>query len=479
MYSIIQELRNTSSINDKIKIIEKYSHDDFKKVLHMTYDPRYVFGIKKIPEPINKDTKIEFRQALEILETELVNNKIRGKAASEIVAKILGSLDDNDQEVIKLILGKDLKAGINKKLIQKVYPDLIQDIGYMGAVPYDPKKLDKLIEKNVYIFSQEKMDGEYSNLVLKNLTFFSRNNKVQNMPKSIVNRLMQFKSAGKILNGELIIEGYDRYTSNGLLTRIFKYEEYLLNDDKKATRALSTIEEIAQCSYNELIGKIKYYIWDYQDSNEYYARRFIYLKKFLENNFFRLVENKIFINNKRATKGDYMMLRIEGLEYEYSGTPEELKKKIFEHFNSLVSQDKEGTIVKSGNEYWKNGKPVFQIKMKFEFECEMKIVGFKQGTLGTKYENSLGALKCESSDGKVACDSSGITEDLRQEIWDNQDKYYGEIISVKCNGLSRDKDGNYSLLHPRFIKFRDDKDEADDLETIIEIEKSIKKYDAS
>ena len=99
----------------------------------------------------------------------------------------------------------------------------------------------------------------------------------------------------------------------------------------------------------------------------------------------------------------------------------------------------------------------------------MQVVGFKRGTPGTKYENSLGALECASSDGKVRCFASGIADDLRDEIWNNQDEFLGKVVTVKCNGLSQNADGEYSLLHPRFMKFRDDKESADSLEEIQKI----------
>jgi hypothetical protein len=45
---------------------------------------------------------------------------------------------------------------------------------------------------------------------------------------------------------------------------------------------------------------------------------------------------------------------------------------------------------------------------------------------------------------------------------------------MKCCGLSHDNEGNYSTLHPVFKSIRDDKDVADSLEKIIEIENAAK-----
>ena len=57
-----------------------------------------------------------------------------------------------------------------------------------------------------------------------------------------------------------------------------------------------------------------------------------------------------------------------------------------------------------------------------------------------------------------------------KHITENQDKLLNTILEVKCSGLSKDSDGNYSLLHPVFKSLRDDKNTCDSLESIIGIE---------
>jgi hypothetical protein len=61
-------------------------------------------------------------------------------------------------------------------------------------------------------------------------------------------------------------------------------------------------------------------------------------------------------------------------------------------------------------------------------------------------------------------------------ITDNQDLLKGKIVDVECAGVSINKAGEYSLLHPRIgkLKFRDDKTIADSLEEILENEKMCK-----
>ena len=499
----IKELREISSTNEKIeKIKECYKKfgGTWVKILVYAYDPLKVFNVKKYKKLPNQGAaKIEtVFSLLDILQ----KREVTGNAAIKAVENMHQMLNKDDAEVFDLILQKDLKCGINKKLIQKALgEDLFFEIGYMGAVPFDPKKLDKILDSTL-VFSQEKMDGEYSNLVInEEIIFYSRKNKIQLMPKSIIDNLKKdikeiknnyFFPDNIILNGELIISGYDRYTSNGLLTRIFKYQEYLDKEDiKKAEKAKKTIEEIGKDNLENIINKIKYFIWDYQDTKDPYWARLATIKSSYNDiisliSFFEFVETKVLINkekfenqfkdedSRKIVYKDLCNIDRDNDPYFYENK-KDAKEILNKHTFEIISKGGEGTIIKDGTKVWKNGKPTYQLKRKFEFECELRVIDFQQGNPGTKFENALGAFICQSEDEKLLCYPSGIAEDLRFEIWENQSEYLNKIITVKCNGLSKSKDSkSWSLLHPRFIKFREDKDQADTLDIIQKIEKSIK-----
>ena len=55
---------------------------------------------------------------------------------------------------------------------------------------------------------------------------------------------------------------------------------------------------------------------------------------------------------------------------------------------------------------------------------------------------------------------SGLSDELRAEIWSNKREYFGKIIEVKYKSISKDKNtGLRSLQFPVFVRFRDDKNE--------------------
>jgi DNA ligase-1 len=496
IYDIIQSLKNTSSINEKIEILKQNKNNDLlKKIFWMTYDNLIVYGVnqKTIPvvnPKIKEISKEEFNKILNEIYEFLHIKKLRGHKAIEFLQLKLESLDNNNQEILKNILLRDMKCGVNKKLLQKIWPDMFFEIGYMGAVKYDKKKIIKVINEDTFVFAQEKMDGEYVNLVIdiKNNDFkaYARSNKPVYFPENIINlfNLDKIKKYDKIiLNGELLIKGYPRYTSNGLITRIRTYFDYVeKNDFKKAEKALKMIEEISQDTFQNIINKIYYVIWDVRIPEEsqmlYFERiEFIFKNKLL-NEKILFVPMKIFkLKEKKLTEkhkeffDKYIQTKI--FNYEELNTDKEIFESIMKFFTELLMQGAEGVIVKGSDRIWENKKPNYQIKLKLEFDCELRIKNFNPGKKDTKYENALGAFVCESEDGLLKCSVSGIPEDLRFEIWENREKYKDKIITVKCCGISQDKDGNKSLLHPSFEKIRYDKDKADTLNDIEEIQESI------
>ena len=101
-------------------------------------------------------------------------------------------------------------------------------------------------------------------------------------------------------------------------------------------------------------------------------------------------------------------------------------------------------------------------------------IKFNYGKEGSKNEKWISSLTVESADGKVVTKPCGISEKDMKHITKNQNILMGTIIEMKCCGLSCDKDGEYSTLHPVFKSLRDDKETADTLESIIEIENMAK-----
>jgi hypothetical protein len=130
----------------------------------------------------------------------------------------------------------------------------------------------------------------------------------------------------------------------------------------------------------------------------------------------------------------------------------------------------EGGIFKDPNGIFKDGTSKQQLKMKLEMDIDVRITGFKEGTIGTKRESTFGAITFETDDGKIKGAVSGFSDDQLKQINSDRDSYIDKIMSVSCNDITKGRNNDhYALSHPRFNEVRTDKSETDTLERALEI----------
>jgi len=455
--NILDELSSTTKTNQKVEILTKYKDNELlKEVLLKANSRRVKFWIKQIPEytPLEGQVPASLEWGLNQL-LDLTNREVTGHAATDHLKNILESVSPDDAIVIERIIGKDLKVGAATKLINKVFPKLIPITPYMGAKAYDRKNCDYILGLENAV-SQVKMDGRYCNAVIEGgeVELISRQGEITNIGSAKL--ISELELLGDcVLNGELTIEGIHRYTANGIVSSIIDIESKREARSEKETNKHIEEFEKEHGEYFSMVDRVKYTVWDMVTLEEYEECK----------------SNVPY--NIRLMKLEEMLLQgltsISIVESE----PVYSYKEVMAHFREVVERGDEGTILKSLTEGWKNGKPKWQMKVKKEDYYDLKIVGFNYGTKGTKNEHVISSLDVETEDGLLKTSPGGITEADMKYITENQEALMGRIVEVKCSGLSKDKDGNNALLHPVFIKIRDDKTIANTLEECKEIDKMI------
>lgn len=459
--NIIKELKSNNSSLYKIEILEKYKEDIlFKKVLYYTYNKEYVYYIKKIPDYKNSQTSLSFEDVFSFLD-ELRYREISGDNAIEKLRNVFSCLHPDDQKVLELILQRDLKCGINIKSINKVFKNFIPVTPYMGAIGYDEKKVSKLFKENEIVYSEIKYDGRYCNIIIKEdgINFVSRNGKPTPIFGLLFNDLISLQKSHNniVLNGELLVKGYDRLQANGIISSIITinekelYGEEVFKDKEKLFKKFGLAFDVLQ-------DLIYFVCWDCIPYNDY-IKEFYQINR--KNRLKQLDKLKELFNSQDLTG-------IEIIEYKILKDKNEALIELKDKLNKGL----EGIILKGSEQVWENKKPNGQIKFKIEIELDLKIIGFKEGTKGSKYENDLGSIHCETSDKKLNVFVGGIDEELRTEIWNNKEKYIDKIICVKCNGLSINKSGEYNLYFPAFMEIRNDKNTPNALQECIDIEQA-------
>ncbi len=110
-----------------------------------------------------------------------------------------------------------------------------------------------------------------------------------------------------------------------------------------------------------------------------------------------------------------------------------------------MADDLEGFVLKEANLLeWYKLKPVKTI--------DLIVTGYKPGKFG-KYYKQVGALLVSTIEGEELARVSGMDDETRLEITNNQNAYLGRVVEVRYQYIG-DKG---RLRHPAFVRWRDDK----------------------
>lgn len=443
---IIKELRSTSSRNEKEAIlIANKDNETLRKVFYLAYDPSINFYIKSIPyegnwkhgEYFEYNENEEFEIMFDVLET-IYSRELTGNKAISFLTGVLSERSTEMQELICNIVKKDLDCGVQTTTINKIWKGLITDPPYMGYQLFSEKLIKSF---KLPCYSQIKLDGLYADVfVMKDsVSYRSRSGipckfkLLDSVEEKLIN-LSQCSDIEFVLHCEALVRKGDSFT---------EFEErkigngYLNSDESDP-------------------DKVVIVIWDVVGIDEYNNRKST--ENYIER--FNLVENIV---------GYVDTPHIQMVESRFCNTTQE----VIDHFVEARAKGMEGTVIKSPKLKWKDGKVKDGLKLKNEFECEMKIIGFQEHS---KKSGQIGAIFVESEDGMVKCKvGSGLTDAQRKKFFLTQDEMVGKIVTVRGNDLVTNelKQDQYSIFLPRFVEIRDDKTVADTFVKILATKDSI------
>ena len=452
---IFDEISSTGGNNAKMDILRSYSDNELlKRVLYMANSKRIKFYIKKVPDYVFDEIQWTLDEGLDIL-MRLANREITGQSAIDTLSVLLGNVSSDDAYIIERVIEKDCKIGMGSSFINKVFKGLIEETPYQGCMSFDIKKAKTLFKGGNQVLSEVKADGRYVNVIIRNgeVEMESRQGELTVLGDCFLTRELGSLN-DCVLNGELIIEGISRLISNGIIASIIDYKSkfHLRSNAENQKKMISFIKEKGM-TIEDAVSRIKLKVWDIINIDEYFEAksdvkridRFNRLKSVIgESNSIEVIEHRIV-----SSYEDAMV-----------------------HFAEVLERGEEGTVIKSLDGGWKNGKHSYQLKLKLEMNLDLEVIGFNYGAKGTKNENVISSIACKSSCGRLVTNAQGLTEKLMEYVTDNQDKLLGTIIEIKCNGISTNSKGGYSVFYPSLSDFRDDKSEANSLEECFEIQNS-------
>ena len=446
IFDMIEQIAATSSKNEKIALLkEGCKHADFKRMLLATYNPLTTYGMEKMPDRRvsdfgGSDTDHFFGESTWTLIEDLASRKLTGHDAWHSVEKMFDHLTEKSAELLKRILRKDMRAGFSDSSCNKACKGLIPEFPYMRcSLPKDAKFEEWNWEAGA--LSQEKADGMFANIdhdAFGAVRITSRQGSqfpleaFHELVHEVKSRLQRDTQA----HGELLVvkdgEILPRQIGNGMLNSVLEGG-----------------------SFEEGCAPI-YKVWD---SIPLYA-----------------------VQPKGRYEAPYRN-RLRGIAIGLRDNPGSLISVIetkvvnslseaYQHAGDLMKKGKEGTILKKGDAYWRDGTSKDQIKLKLEFEVDLVVVAIAAGKEGTKNEGRAGALTCETSDGLLRVDVTVKNEKMRDEVDANPDEWLGKVIVVLANDIMTPSESNdlHSLFLPRMIEaaYRTDKTVADDLARVFE-----------
>jgi len=427
--SILNVINEDNGSNYKMDILKRNTHNPlFEKVLKMAYDKVvYTYGIsmKNVTCDIGTaNPTMTLQNAVDILESDFCTRKVTGHKAMAELEFILTSLSLDDADVITKIIGRDLKINMGRSNINKVFKNLIVKPPYMRCGIYGVKTAKKI---NFPAIVQLKADGMFQAVQVENgkVTFTSRAGEERQLPH-LEKIFCNFKDGVYI--GELLVKGIkDRSLANGRINS---------DDDKR---------------------DVYIQLWDYITPQEYangkgkntikYVARFSDLKTEVDANP-QALDSVIVIES-----------------YEVKTIQEALA-----YTSKWMNDGFEGAILKDYGNIFKDHTSPTQLKLKLEIDLEVRCTGFTDGKKGTKRAATFGAMTFVNDEGTIKGQTSGFTDAMILKLHNNREKYIGKVFTVQFNDLTQARDNDYyALSHPRFIEFRDDKDETDTLEKAFEL----------
>lgn len=425
IHRFFSSLVETQSTKEKVELIKAQSGNLIvEKILAVAYDPFIKFGIgKKILDSMDQvtvelpDLTIESEEVWRLF-YRLKNKTLTGNAAKSAIRDMLHKLSVEDQDLFLAILAKDLRCGINSKLILNAFPGLFVNPTIMKA--------DTDRSKIVFpAILEPKLDG--ARVYVRNddgvITVLSSSWKEINHG-GIFDVGVRFIPDGYTLDGEII--GIDK---DGKIL------------DRKVSNGLVN-SAIAGTATKEKLNPLCIVCFDIPTEGVPLHDRRAMLKAIFsetdaeEHERFRLIDSKI----------------VHSWE------------EVEANFSEARARSEEGVMVKNINSPWEPKRSKHWMKMKALNDCDLVVVSWEYGT--GKNEKCIGNLNCQSSDGIYTVSvGSGLTDDERVSLME-MIEIGKTIVTIEYNELISNEKGEKSFFLPRFKWIRHDRSDADSAKKI-------------
>lgn len=353
---------------------------------------------------------------------KLSQRKITGNDAVELASVVFES------KWLSRLLNKNLQVGVAAKTINKVCPGLVKEFELMLCEPLKFDEGESWLTLHCHLdgewFCQRKYDGLRCVMIVTGGEVFaySRSGKPLSNLDNILDEVRSvFGEQEVVLDGEILAGG--GAGDFALTTSI----------------ARSDVSQLPA----ETIEKLRYHIFDFVPGNEWKTKKFIT----------PFHKRHILLHAATPQAESFKYLRIAQTERaDFTHELQPLKH---------VEDGFEGTILRNGSAVYELKRSRQTLKYKQFKDCELRIVGFEEGT--GKNAGALGALLLAGVLGEkgphfegegTALHSkvgSGFSNAVRADFWTRRDSLLNQIVTVKYQNVCKAEGSeDFSLRFPVF-----------------------------
>ena len=415
---LFRKIQNTSSLNDKKKIIRDNKDNElFKKCLKFLLDGNVVTGIsdtklkKKVPE-----IKPYIAGGFLYVMADLAENNSGRDVDISFVKSFINHQPEEHREFYSQMITKKLRLGADAKLVNKCIPGLIPSWEVQQAYPLSEKNEPK--DGEWFALSQ-KINGNNCGVIDNKC--MSRQGKEFTGMGHIIADINKLSFKDMFFNGELIRKNIDNLPDD----MNFQIGTGIINSDDEDKSCIKFV-------IYEMLPKEEFFVG--KSSLTYKQRRELYLEPLAE---------------EIAELG---LKNIEVVPLVYEGTD---KSKIQELLDEYDKLGWEGLMLNKDTK-WQNKRNNGILKVKSFLHADLLCTDVVEGE--GKYKGKLGLIKCDYKGFELG-GGSGFSDYQRDYYWNNRDEIVGKIVQIKYKCETKNKQGGVSVQFPVFEIVREDKTE--------------------
>lgn len=443
LYQIVKSLQDAKGNLAKQAILDENKDNELlREFMKATYDPAINYYITKVPAAKAEDVADFDLELIQFIVAYIGGRVYTGDAAKGRLKAFSACLNEEGQELLKLLIKRSIGASVGETMVLKTWPDLIFIPPYQRCSLMDDKikaKFDGL--KSFYV--QPKLDGSFAYAV-KDVASPSEviTRAGSKYPTWFSERLLSEAPEGFVWVGEIeVYKTVDQPAS----------EEVLLSRQEGNGILNSVLQSGNEEEFEGLIFRLT--AWDILTVDEFELE-------------YTTVSYKVRLENLYNSYEEYEMPNILPIQTHTVWSV----KEAYGIYSQFTQAGLEGAVIKNPAFIWKNGTSKEQVKLKIAFEADYVITGYYEGE--GKAKGMLGGVSGATSDGKIQFNcGSGFSDDLRKYLWSIREELPGKIFTAIANDVVSKRDSNVkSLFLPIFSEIREDKKivKADSYERVME-----------